>query len=365
MYDPDVAEWIQSSFDNKEEPPPVENKVVPVVVPVEKKWVHVEAHVDTLRDLIHLAEEATTRWDYLNPGLEFSVDLARLVSILPEMREIDSMVGLASFKKSVVAQILYYLQGLDRNASGEVIDYRHMVLCGAPGVGKTEIAKIVSRLFLSMGVLTQNVFKKATRSDLVGGYLGQTAIKTAGVIQSCLGGVLFIDEAYSLWDMGKEKQDAYAREAIDTLCEAMSHHRGELMVIIAGYQEEIEAFLEANRGLDSRFLWRHVLETYSAKELCHIFLKLVKEAGWTLHNSLDYHHWFEKHRSTFVGNGRDMEKLLTFCKITHAKRMFGNTSLDDLKSLTEADLNSGYSLFQTHQAKGKEKTMTTHQFYFV
>jgi SpoVK/Ycf46/Vps4 family AAA+-type ATPase len=278
--------------------------------------------------------------------------------ILPEIRELDSMVGLVAFKRTIMLQIVYFLQGLDRNANGNVVDYKHMVLCGPPGVGKTEVAKTVGRLFLAMGCLSSNVFKKATRSDLVGGYLGQTAIKTAAVIQSCLGGVLFIDEAYSLWDNGRDKQDAYAREAIDTLCEAMSCHKADLMVIIAGYQQEIEEFLNANRGLESRFLWRHVLEPLTAEELAVIFDMKVAESGWKRQEG-SWVSWFTKNKAEFSGSGRCIEKLLSFVKMSHAKRVFGK---ETTREITVEDRNEGFALFL--EQKG-EKKPNSHQFYFV
>ena len=239
---------------------------------------------------------------------------------------------------------------------------------------------IVARLFLSLGVLKNNVFKKTTRSDLVAGFLGQTALKTAAVIQGCLGGVLFIDEAYSLGDTGSSKQDTYSREAIDTLCEAMSFHKAELMVIIAGYQQEIDAFLDANQGLESRFLWRHVLEPYSATELAAIFDKKVAEAGWTRSVEPGWMAWFHKNNDAFTGAGRDMEKLLSFMKMSHARRVFGKRSDgrskkrsdgrsdglsdDESRILSKEDREEGWKLFQEQRSK-KAKTKMDHQFYFV
>ena len=109
---------------------------------------------------------------------------------------------------------------------------------GPPGTGKTEIAKIIGKIFCNMGVLSRNIFKKATRSDLIAGYLGQTAMKTRDIMQDCIGGVLFIDEAYALGN--PEKRDSFAKECIDTLCEGLSDNKENLMVIIAGYEEDLK-----------------------------------------------------------------------------------------------------------------------------
>ena len=127
------------------------------------------------------------------------------------------------------------------------------------------------------------MFKKVTRADLIAGYLGQTAIKTTEVVKSAIGGVLFIDEAYALGNT--EKKDSFAKECIDTLCESLSNHKHELMVIIAGYEEDLKkCFFSYNQGLDSRFIWRFKIDDYTPEELQLIFNKKVKECGWTIDN---------------------------------------------------------------------------------
>jgi hypothetical protein len=119
------------------------------------------------------------------------------------------------------------------------------------------------------------------RSDLVAGYLGQTAIKTSNVIQETLGGCLFIDEAYSL--ASNYEGDSFTRECIDTLCESLSKHKDELMVIIAGYKDELDnTFFKSNKGLNSRFIWRFCLDKYNFSELKEIFLKKINENNWTI-----------------------------------------------------------------------------------
>ena len=124
------------------------------------------------------------------------------------------MVGLDDFKGQILNQLLYFIQNLH---VGIESDYMHSVLYGAPGTGKTEIATILGKMYSKIGILKKNIFKKVNRSDLVAGYLGQTAIKTTKVIDECLGGCLFIDEAYSL--ANNYEGDSFTRECIDTLCE--------------------------------------------------------------------------------------------------------------------------------------------------
>ena len=128
-------------------------------------------------------------------------------------------------------------------------------------------------MYSKIGILKKNVFKKVTRSDLVAGYLGQTALKTNDVIQSCLGGCLFIDEAYSLVN---NDLDSFSKECIDTLNESLSRYKDNLMVIIAGYEKELnEIFFTSNPGLESRFIWRFKITPYTAKELFEILKNFI------------------------------------------------------------------------------------------
>ena len=162
--------------------------------------------------------------------------------------ELNNMIGMKELKKNILDQIIYFIQELNKSNC----DFMHTVIYGPPGTGKTEIAKILGKIFSKMNFLSKGIFKKVTRSDLVAGYLGQTALKTKEVIKECLGGVLFIDEAYSLGN--SEKKDTFSKECIDTLCESLSDYKDNLMVIIAGYENELEqCFFNYNQGLNSRF----------------------------------------------------------------------------------------------------------------
>jgi hypothetical protein len=224
-------------------------------------------------------------------------------------------------------------------------DYMHTVLYGPPGTGKTEVAKILGNIFCNLGILTSNTFKKVTRSDLVAGYLGQTAIKTREVIESAIGGVLFIDEAYALGNT--EKRDSFSKECIDTLCEALSDHKHELMVIIAGYEKELnDCFFSYNEGLSSRFTWRYKIENYDSNELRKIFEKIVKDNGWTFKFDRDAvkDEWFKSRQQYFKYFGRDIEVFFTKTKIAHARRVF-YLPVKDRRSLIMDDLDAGFELF--------------------
>ena len=223
-------------------------------------------------------------------------------------------------------------------------DFMHTVIYGPPGSGKTEVAKIIGRIFSNLGILNKKIFKKVSRNDLVAGYLGQTAIKTKDMIKASLGGVLFIDEAYSLGN--SEKRDSFAKECVDTLCEALSEHKHNWMVIIAGYEKELnDCFFALNEGLNSRFTWRFKLDGYKPGELKSIFEKQVRDYGWTIDPTAALpESWFESRMDYFTTYGRDMETLFTKTKIAHSRRVFC-LPVSNKKIVTLADLESGFKLF--------------------
>ena len=249
---------------------------------------------------------------------------------------------MTNIKQNILDQILFYLQNLHING-GE--DYKHTVIYGPPGTGKTEVAKIIGKIFSKLGILKKETFLKVTRSDLIAGYLGQTALKTRDVIQKNLGGVLFIDEAYALGNA--EKRDSFSKECIDTLCEALSDHRDELMVIVAGYTEELDTcFFSYNAGLKSRFPWVFKTDEYTPLHMKQIFEKKVKDINWNIEKELDIK-FFEKNNDSFKYYGRDMEILLLKTRIAHGRRIFGK-SLDLKTFINNEDLSNGFELFKKH-----------------
>ena len=312
-----------------------------IIIPIDdikKEKKYIEANIETIDDIIKLIEENPYDSQY-----EYNIDLKILHNIYDELKKINNMIGLQTLKKSIVDQLLYFIQKLHIGNEG---DFKHTVLSGPPGTGKTEIAKLLGLLYSKIGILKNNTFQKVTRGDLIAGYLGQTAIKTQKVIEKSLGGVLFIDEAYSLADYSQN--DSFSKECIDTICEALSNHKDDLMVIIAGYEEELnETFFKMNKGLESRFIWRFKMDPYSAIELKDIFIKKISENKWSLEADIP-NEWFDKKLKTFIHYGRDMEALFTYTKICHGRRIYGKT-LEHRKKLSIDDLEKGYEIFMKNK----------------
>jgi SpoVK/Ycf46/Vps4 family AAA+-type ATPase len=280
--------------------------------------------------------------------VEYNIDLKSLHNIKVELEQLNSMIGMESMKKSVLEQLIYFVQELHVGKEKDTSDFKHTVIYGPPGTGKTEIAKIIGKMYSKLGILKNNIFKKVTRNDLIAGYLGQTAIKTKKVIDECIGGVLFIDEAYSL--ANSERDDSYSKECLDILCESLSDHKNDLMVRIAGYEDELnDTFFRANRGLESRFIWRFTMEAYGAKDMMDIFKKKVREIDWEFEDEGDIvERWFQDKLANFKHFGRDMELLLTYVKISHGRRIYGK-SKELRKKIALSDMKDGYEVFMKNK----------------
>ena len=222
--------------------------------------------------------------------------------------EINELVGLAPVKEYVFG-LADNLQVQQRRAAAGLKTASlsmHMIFTGNPGTGKTTIARLVARYLKAIGALKGGQLVEVTRADLVGRYTGHTAPLTNSVIESALGGVLFIDEAYSLY---RGEQDSFGLEAIDTLVKGMEDHRDELVVILAGYTREMETFLTANSGLASRFPNRIEFPDYTAVELLQITRVLAKNKGYTLAEActeplLGYYARWQEADARTAGNGR-------------------------------------------------------------
>ena len=217
----------------------------------------------------------------------------------------------------------------------------HMVFSGNPGTGKTTIARLMSRIYHSLGILSKGHLVEVDRSGLVAGYVGQTAGKTAAVIEKALGGVLFIDEAYAL--NGRSEND-FGQEAIDTLLKAMEDHRDDLVVIVAGYDGLMETFIHSNPGLESRFNRYLHFEDYTLEELTDIFLMQCEKGRYTLDEAAKSAVRLliaERNRdSSTFGNARGVRNLFEQLLTAQCNRLAaaeGPLTREDLMALTAAD----------------------------
>ena len=313
---------------------------------IKTKKVNIEACVENINDLLYIISAYED-----DETIDYNINVSALHKIKEPLNELNNMIGMQSLKENVVDQILFYIQNLHGTQGN---DFMHTVIYGPPGTGKTEIAKIMGSIFSKMGMLSKNTFKKVTRSDLIAGYLGQTALKTKDVIKETIGGVLFIDEAYSLGS--HEKRDSFSKECIDTLCESLSDNKNNLMVIIAGYEKDLdECFFSQNQGLNSRFTWRFKTDEYSGEDLYKIFLKKVNDGGWTiLEDSCIDVKWFEKNKKSFKCYGRDIETLFAKTKIAHSRRVF---CMDEnvKKKISLSDLNKGLDIYLKNNETKKQQ----------
>ena len=270
-------------------------------------------------------------------GIDFQLGNAapaRLFDLLPAAytgavdeikRELDELVGLAPVKEYVFG-LADNIQVQQRRAAAGFKTASlsmHMIFTGNPGTGKTTIARLVARYLKAIGALKGGQLIEVSRGDLVGRYTGHTAPLTNSVIESALGGVLFIDEAYSLY---RGEQDSFGLEAIDTLVKGMEDHRDELVVILAGYTKEMETFLTANSGLASRFPNKIEFPDYTADELLDITTVLAKGKGYRLAESctfplLGYYKRRQALGSRTAGNGRLARNTLEKAIFNQSRRL--------------------------------------------
>ena len=270
-------------------------------------------------------------------GIDFQLGNAapaRLFDLLPAAytgavdeikRELDELVGLAPVKEYVFG-LADNIQVQQRRAAAGFKTASlsmHMIFTGNPGTGKTTIARLVARYLKAIGALKGGQLIEVSRGDLVGRYTGHTAPLTNSVIESALGGVLFIDEAYSLY---RGEQDSFGLEAIDTLVKGMEDHRDELVVILAGYTKEMETFLTANSGLASRFPNKIEFPDYTADELLDITAVLAKGKGYRLAEGctfplLGYYKRRQALDSRTAGNGRLARNTLEKAIFNQSRRL--------------------------------------------
>lgn len=290
--------------------------------------------VDTLEDLLDLAWRSQEN-EYF--------DWFTLWKLIPSLTKLSNMIGMNDLKSKITDQIIYHIQGLHKK-QGRVKPNKnlHTVIYGPPGTGKTTVAKIIAEIYCNLGILSSGHVIIAGKEDLIGKWIGHTESKTVALLQRAMGGVLFIDEVYSLGH-SKGNIDSFSKSIIDILNRYLSERHSDFICIIAGYKREIENhFFSINRGLQRRFPIRYQIDEYSPKELYLIFKKFVREMGWEM-TSQNFLKLFEKNAEIFSFYGGDMKILFDCCEDIHSRRVFGTK--DKKRLLTKEDLKNGIKVF--------------------
>ena len=307
--------------------------------------------IKNINDLIKLSK----KYPY-EENKKYSIDLKKLNNIVPYLQELEDMIGMENIKISLADQLMYFLQGFEYKHA------LHTIIEGPPGVGKTCLGRILGNIYLNLNCINTDVpeindddskdesqltmkklinaiimkddtikekskklrFKIAKRSDLVGQYVGHTAIKTQKIINESFGGVLFIDEAYSLGG-----DDAFSKECINTINQNLSEHCDKFICIIAGYADSLENnFFSYNSGLHRRFPFRYKIDKYTGIELSTILKNKIVKEKYTFDSSFEKQldKYIEDNKDNFPNYGGDIETYFFHIKMMHAKRVFGKAS---------------------------------------
>lgn len=267
------------------------------------------------------------------------------VSLEEALEQLDALEGLSIVKEQVKDFLDFKLYNKKQQQFGMPVNNmksNHMVFMGNPGTGKTTVARIMAQILKAIGIVSKGQLVEVDRKDLVAGYVGQTAAKTKEVVEKAKGGVLFIDEAYTLDKGGND----FGQEAIDTLLKGMEDYRDDLVVIVAGYDDLMNKFIGSNPGLASRFPNYLNFNDYDGKELFNIFERMCHKGQYVLTTdaenlSLKYFNDYYENRGTNFGNARDVRNIFEKMETLHAKRIniLGDAvTRADITTITAEDL---------------------------
>ena len=311
----------------------------------EYEWLGNE--INNIDDLIRLGQSYNPK-----KRKRYNLNLKRLNLLVEPLIELKNMIGMTDVKKVIFDQIIYYLQKLD----DKNVDMLHTVIVGPPGVGKTQLTHIIAKIYNRLGFLKTDKVISAKRDDLIAEYVGQTAPKTRKVLEKALGGVLLLDEIYSL---APTSDRDFAHEAIDMINMYLSEHCHDLVCVIAGYKKPTyEKFFSQNEGLARRFTHHFEIKGYTPEELTLIFKKYIEEQKWEMDDSIEsITQLIEKNMSIFPHFGGDMTSLFACCKKTHSRRLLLIPTeaelLETKKKLKIKDIENGIKLFLDLKEKSK------------
>lgn len=321
---------------------------------------NIDSSLNNIKDVIELSkkfplenkgESKLEKVDglYEYDGKYYGINIETLSKLAKPLERLNKMIGLDKIKTQILEMILYYMQEFEKGTSNML----HTIIEGPPGVGKTELGKIFAEIYSSLGIIPSAKFKLVKRTDLIGEYVGHTAHKTQSAIDEAEGGVLFIDEAYALGG-SSEKSDSFSKECLDVLNQNLSENKKKLIVIIAGYKDQLESsFFSYNPGLKRRFPFRYSIEGYSPDELKDIYKKKLNDINWKIDKSItdkSIVEFFTKNKDEFKCYGGDIENLLLNSKFVHSKRVF-NEHPFKRKTLNKDDFEAAFERFKTNKKK--------------
>jgi hypothetical protein len=330
--------------------------------------------VDSIDDILNLIQFLKDhKLDNICPKYRKLVDCEDIIA------DFNQMIGLKGPKSSIATQILSLCDRVagkpkppskaskpTKSGSGAAAapdedeqeePLLNTVFYGPPGCGKTTIANFLAKLYLKFGVLENGKIVKGDRSNMIGQYIGETAIKTKKILTQALGGILFIDEAYQLGHAVDGNRCPFAYECITTITQFITEHKGRITVMLAGYKKDVEEnFFAQNEGLDRRFPWKYTLDRNKPEELFEIFNLQAKKSGYNLGEGSVDESLFSENKDLFKYSGGDTQTLFDKCKMVHDKRMFSCIKSD--KSLSKVDLDKGFAIYKKikdeHKGTGAE-----------
>ena len=312
--------------------------------------------IEGLADLVELSNHVEFA-NYTN----ISLNQAHLLYLQDPLQRLNNLIGMDSIKSNIFNQLVFFLQNIEHQHPHML----HTCIQGPPGCGKTELANILADIYANLGIIREAKVVVARRSDLVAGFLGQTAMKTQEVIDSAKGGVLLIDEAYSLGN--EDKKDSFAKECIDTINQNLTEGKSDFICIIAGYKEDLEkSFFGFNSGLERRFPYRFTIEDYTAEDLCKIYQTILARSGWKINQEDEKKivEFFRKERQSFKFNGGDLENFVHFSKLAFAKNKI--FKVGDLERVIQMeDVLGAFELFGANKNQAEKEGSLLPMFMYA
>ncbi len=300
-----------------------------------------------LENKVNKLEKVDGLYEY--DGKYYGINIDTLIKLAKPLTKLNQMIGLDKIKTQILEMIMYYIQEFEKGTSNML----HTIIEGPPGVGKTELGKIFAEIYSALGIIPSNKFKLVKRTDLIGEYVGHTAHKTQAAIDEAEGGVLFIDEAYSLGG-SSEKSDSFSKECLDVLNQNLSENKKKLIAIIAGYKEQLESsFFSYNPGLKRRFPFKYTIDGYSPNEMKDIYLKKLNDIKWKINEKVNDKfliEFFKTNKDDFPNYGGDIENFILNSKFVHSKRVF-NMHPSNRKILDKDDFEKAFDRFKSNKKK--------------